>query len=107
MSTLKLEEGSNNIEDCNSFFNKNNSKFFQNNSFEKLENVGSTLCSRTYKVFSTKCNKIFILNKILFSQKYTLKDFIADLNQYQRIELHANILKFVSIIEQSTNKAMF
>ncbi|RIB14212.1 hypothetical protein C2G38_2195747 [Gigaspora rosea] len=107
MSTLELEESSNNIEDCNGFFNKDHSKFFQNNSFEKLENVGSTLFSRTYKVFSTKCNKIFILNKIIFSQKYTLKNFIADLKQYQKIELHANILKFVSIIEQSTNKAIF
>ncbi|CAG8688953.1 9583_t:CDS:1, partial [Dentiscutata heterogama] len=78
MSALELEDSSNNIEDCNSFFNKNYLKYFQYTSFKKFENVDSTLCSRSYKVFFKKCNKMFILNEIFFSQKYTIKDFIAD-----------------------------
>ncbi|RIB15505.1 hypothetical protein C2G38_2192226 [Gigaspora rosea] len=35
------------------------------------------------------------------------QDFISDLKQYQKVELHENILKFIAIIMQSINEVIF
>ncbi|CAG8479198.1 12506_t:CDS:2 [Cetraspora pellucida] len=82
-------------------------RFISYNSFNKLETDGMMLSSNSYKVFSKKYNRFVVLNKIVFFQKYTLEDFINDLKQYQKVELHENILKFIAVIKQNIDEVMF
>ncbi|CAG8836613.1 25830_t:CDS:2, partial [Gigaspora margarita] len=67
----------------------------------------TVLSSNSYKLVSKTCNKIVVLNKITFSNKYAIKDFINDLRQYRKVEVHENILKFIGIIKQSTPAIIF
>ncbi|CAG8844318.1 3300_t:CDS:2, partial [Gigaspora margarita] len=67
----------------------------------------TVLSSNSYKLVSKTCNKIVVLNKVSFSNKFAMKDFINDLRQYGKVELHENILKFIGIIKQNTYGIMF
>ncbi|CAG8627422.1 11169_t:CDS:2, partial [Dentiscutata heterogama] len=82
-------------------------EFFPNNSFEEFKIYNSTFPSDSYKALSVKYNKLLFLNKITFSQKYTLENFTNDLKRYQKVELHENILKFIAIFKQSINEVIF
>ncbi|CAG8605172.1 9512_t:CDS:2 [Gigaspora margarita] len=86
------------------FFKKNFINLFQCDSLENLDSVSTALSSNSFKVISKKYNKIVVLSKIAFSQKYTLNDFIIDLKKYQKVDLHENILKFIGIVKQSMNE---
>ncbi|CAG8780758.1 2880_t:CDS:2, partial [Cetraspora pellucida] len=88
-----------------------NSEQYRNNyfpyHFEELETDITMLSSNSCKVFSKKYNKTMILKRVVFFQKYTLEDFINDLKQYKKLDLHENILKFIAIIKQSINEIIF
>ena len=47
---------------------------------ETIETISTELPTNSYKIFSEKYNKTMILNKIVFSQKYTFKDFINNVS---------------------------
>ncbi|CAG8811065.1 30095_t:CDS:2, partial [Gigaspora margarita] len=88
----------------NNFFEEN---YIRNLQFDSFENDITVLSSNSYKLVSKTYDKIVVLSKISFSNKYTIKDFINDLIQYRKVELHENILKFIGIIKQSTYGIMF
>ncbi|RIB30250.1 kinase-like domain-containing protein [Gigaspora rosea] len=88
----------------NDFFDEN---YIRNLPFDSFETDITVLSSNSYKLVSKSFNKIVVLNKISFSNKYAIKDFINDLRQYRKVELHENILKFIGIIKQSTHGIMF
>ncbi|KAF0556954.1 kinase-like protein [Gigaspora margarita] len=88
----------------NNFFDENYIRNLQLDSFETNITV---LSSNSYKLVSKTYNKIVVLNKVSFSNKYAMKDFINDLRQYGKVELHENILKFIGIIKQNTYGIMF
>ncbi|CAG8471884.1 8177_t:CDS:2, partial [Racocetra persica] len=83
---------------------KNQLKVFQHNPFGNYETNGKSLISNSYKVFLRKYNKTVVIKKIVFSRKYSLKSFINNLEQYLKVELHENILKLISIIEEKTHE---
>ncbi|CAG8518306.1 17834_t:CDS:2 [Cetraspora pellucida] len=88
----------------NEFFEKKNIKEIPFDCFDenKVETISTELPSNSYKAFSEKYNKTMILNKIVFSQKYTFKDFITNLKQHQEVELHDNILKILGATRQKS-----
>ncbi|CAG8854759.1 38104_t:CDS:2, partial [Gigaspora margarita] len=81
--------------------------YVQNIQFDSFETDITVLSSNSYKLFSKTYNNIVVLSKISFTNKYTISDFINDLRQYRKVELHENILKFRGIIQQSTHGIMF
>ncbi|KAF0427129.1 kinase-like protein [Gigaspora margarita] len=82
-------------------------QFCSYNSFEMVETYNPTFSSDSCKVYSTKYNKNIIINKITFSQKYTLENFVRDLKQYQKIESHENILKFLAIVKHAISEVIY
>ncbi|CAG8461027.1 4570_t:CDS:2 [Scutellospora calospora] len=90
----------------NKLFKENYIETLQCDSFEADSTI---LSSNSYKYFSKRYNKFMVLSKIYFSQNNTIKDFINDLRQYRKVELHENILKFIGIIKQnsSTHEIIF
>ncbi|CAG8514837.1 16851_t:CDS:2, partial [Cetraspora pellucida] len=92
----------------NEFFEKKNILEIPFDCFDenKVETISTELPSNSYKAFSEKYNKTMILNKIVFSQKYTFKDFITNLKQHQEVELHYNILKILGATRQRPKEIM-
>ncbi|CAG8739199.1 7734_t:CDS:2, partial [Gigaspora margarita] len=88
----------------NNFFEEN---YIRNLQFDSFETDITVLSSNSYKLVSKIYNNNVVLSKISFSNKYTIKDFINDLRQYRKVELHENIIKFIGIIKQSTHGIMF
>ncbi|RIB05260.1 hypothetical protein C2G38_2148627 [Gigaspora rosea] len=86
------------------FFKQNKIKILSHDSFE---NDTTVLSSSSYKVFSKKYNQIMVLNKVVFSQKCALENFVNNLLQYQRVELHENILKFIGIVKYDIREVIF
>ncbi|CAG8779335.1 41995_t:CDS:2, partial [Gigaspora margarita] len=86
----------------NEFFEKNQIKEVPFDCFieETIETISTELPTNSYKIFSEKYNKTMILNKIVFSQKYTFKDFITNLKQHKELELHENILEILGATRQ-------
>ncbi|KAF0504367.1 kinase-like protein [Gigaspora margarita] len=101
---IRLKYNSNMTKQFNNFFEEN---YIRNLQFDSFENDITVLSSNSYKLVSKTYDKIVVLSKISFSNKYTIKDFINDLIQYRKVELHENILKFIGIIKQSTYGIMF
>ncbi|CAG8785599.1 7455_t:CDS:2, partial [Gigaspora margarita] len=87
----------------NEFVEKNQIKEILFNYFieETIETISTKLTTNSYKIFSEKYDKNYILNKIFFSQKYTFKDFI--INQHKELELHGNILKILGATRLQSN----
>ncbi|KAF0411260.1 calmodulin-dependent protein kinase [Gigaspora margarita] len=88
----------------NNFFEEN---YIRNLQFDSFETDITVLSSNSYKLVSKIYNNNVVLSKISFSNKYTIKDFINDLRQYRKVELHENIIKFIGIIKQSIHGIMF
>ncbi|CAG8775635.1 36304_t:CDS:2, partial [Racocetra persica] len=82
-------------------------EFFPHDSFETFEIYNSEFSSDSHKAFSTKYDKPIFLNKITFSQKYSIENFANDLKQYQKVEQHENILKFIAVLKQSISEVIF
>lgn len=61
-------------------FKKNFIKLLQCDFFKSFEPINIFLSSNSCKVISKKYDKIMVLSKIVFSQKYTLNDFILDVS---------------------------
>ncbi|CAG8775229.1 12383_t:CDS:1, partial [Gigaspora rosea] len=59
----------------NNFFDEN---YIRNLQFDSFENEITVLSSNSYKLVSKTYDKIVVLSKISFSNKYTIKDFIND-----------------------------
>ncbi|CAG8494222.1 479_t:CDS:2, partial [Cetraspora pellucida] len=95
-----------NLIDFNKFLEGSHIKFIPN-SLENFKSDFKFLSSNSYKVFLIKYNKFVIQRKITFSQTYSLNDFINELKQYQKVELHESILKVIGIFEQSNSETIF
>ncbi|CAG8603512.1 1952_t:CDS:2 [Cetraspora pellucida] len=81
----------------NNFFEET---YIKNLLCSSFETDLTALSSNSHKFFSRNYNKIVVISMISFSNNYTIKDFISDFRQYQKVDLHENILKFIGIIKQ-------
>ncbi|RIB20948.1 hypothetical protein C2G38_2244237 [Gigaspora rosea] len=91
----------------NKFFERNYNRFSPYDSFKNGKIDDTMLSIKSCKLFLVRCNKTVDLCNFTFSQQYELEYFINDLKQYQKVELHKNILKFIAIIKQSANEYIF
>ncbi|CAG8596863.1 1961_t:CDS:2 [Dentiscutata erythropus] len=76
---------------------KNNDIFHQYDKFEEFEVIGNGSRGIIQKAMSITYQKIVVLKELSQSQNYSFKELINDVQKYQKIDNHDNILKLFGL----------
>ncbi|CAG8800384.1 16183_t:CDS:2, partial [Racocetra persica] len=86
---------------------KNNDIFHQYDKFENFEVIGNGSRGVIQKAFSVTYQKNVVLKEISQSQNYSLRELINDVEKYQKIDNHDNILKLFGLTTQDKYMLIF
>ncbi|CAG8611370.1 8562_t:CDS:2, partial [Cetraspora pellucida] len=106
ISEIGFEEwmdGSINIKEIS----QNNEIFHQYDKFENFEVIGNGSRGVIRKAFSVTYQKNVVLKEISQSQNYSLRELINDIQKYQKIDNHDNILKLFGLTTQDKYMLVF
>ncbi|CAG8751950.1 18329_t:CDS:2, partial [Rhizophagus irregularis] len=73
--------------------------FHEFHTFDNIKYIGDA-AARAYTVNSRIYNKPMLMKPIIFNQSFTIQDFVNEVIQHRKVELHDNIIRFYGVTKE-------
>ncbi|CAB4402178.1 unnamed protein product [Rhizophagus irregularis] len=80
--------------------------FHEFHTFDNIKYIGDA-AARAYTVNSRIYNKPMLMKPIIFNQSFTIQDFVNEVIQHRKVELHDNIIRFYGVTKEDRGQYQY